>query len=552
MICIVVPELLSWMLAAAALRHTNIRPFLRLLTDDVPSVDIMIACCGEPVDVAVDTIKAACEIDYPRCQFRVIILDDGQSKTLEDEIGKLRKLYLNLFYSARGAHVTKHSKAANINHGLRYVESLDGGPSAFCAVLDVDMIVMPHWLRSTIPHLLQEPNLAMTSIPQYFYNIRNGDPLDQSIDDICDTTLVLQDMLRNALCTGSGWVARREAIQGIGGIPTEYIQEDVATSALLHAKGWEVAYVWEPLQWGLVPNTFVDHVKQWNRWTSGLLSSISLVKDPRLAHLGTGDRLAHAVPALALTSPVFTLTCSPLLVIAILVSGRPFVHWNSPQQLHHILLISTLQLLTTWISGFLASMIIDRTTPFWPSHRHLYLAPYKFMAILGLALPAGSNFTSTGGSKDGNREVEARVSGSRIRMLKTVICNYGAWSHLSVILCLLWAIGASLRMSSFAAELNNQTLVERTLARLAWPQVFVLWTALIAQGWKPLSYAVFAAWDGHSRQNFLDQSSLSSARYPSWEGKSRRRLRSSQKFSYVVLLYGLWMLMLSFRLGDSN
>lgn len=504
------------------------------------------------MDVAVDTIKAACVIDYPRDRFRVIVLDDGQSEALEDEVAKLRKSYLNLFYSTRGSLVTMHSKAANINHGIRYVESLDGGPSTFCSVLDVDMIVMPHWLRSTIPHLLKEPNLAMTSIPQYFYNIRSGNSLDQGVDEICDVTLLLQDMLRNGLCTGTGWVARREAIQDIGGIPTDYTQEDIATSALLHAKGWEVAYVWEPLQWGLVPHTFVDHVKQWKRWTTSLLSSISLVQDPRLAHLSTSDRLAHAVPALALTSPVFTLACSPLLVITILLSGCPFVHWNSPQQLHYLLILGSLQLLTTWISGFLTSLIIDRITPFWPSHRHLYLAPYKFMAILRLVLPAGSKFTSTGDSIDGNREIEARKSDSKARMLSTVIWNYGAWWQLSITLGLLWTMSASLRTSSFAAELANQTLLEQMLARLAWPQVFVLWTALIAQGWKPLSYAVFAAWDGYSRQRLLVRDDLSTARYPSWEAKSRRRLRSSQRMSYVVLLYALWMLMLPFWLRDST
>lgn len=547
---IIVPEFLLWMLAASAPTHTKTRTFLRLLTDDVPSVDIMITCCGEPVDVAVDTIKAACVVDYPRNKFRVIVLDDGQSEALENEIGKLRKLYLNLFYSTRRARIIEHSKAANINHGIQYLESLDGGPSAFYAVLDVDMIVMPHWLRSTIPHLLKEPNLAITSLPQYHYNIRDSDPLDQSGDAVFDVKIFMQDMLRNAPCTGSGWVARREAIQDMGGIPTKYAQEDIATSILLRARGWEIGYVWEPLQWGLAPDTLVDHVKQWKRWTSGFFAFISQVKDPRLARMSTGDRLAHTAPALALTGPVFTLTCSPLLVFAIMVSGRPFVHWNSPQQLHLVLILGTLQLLTTWITGFLMSLDLDRTTQFWPSHRHLYLAPYKFMAILRFILPDGAKFTSTGGSMDGKSEVEARLSGSRIRMLKTVIWNHGAWLHLSAILCLLWAMSTSLRTSSLAAGSNGQTLLEHMLARLAWPQVFVLWTALITQGWKPLSYAVFAAWDGYSRGKLLVQNSLGTARYPSWEAKDRRRLRPSQMFSYVVLLYALWIFWLSFRLGD--
>lgn len=81
------------------------------------------------------------------------------------------------------------------------------------------------------------------------------------MDNMRDISDLLQDMLRNAFCTGSGWVARREAIQDIGGIPPEYTQEDKATSALLHARAWEVAFVRKPLQWGLAPNTSIDHVK---------------------------------------------------------------------------------------------------------------------------------------------------------------------------------------------------------------------------------------------------------------------------------------------------
>ena len=239
----------------------KIRPFLRLLTDYIPSVDVMIVCCGEPVNIALDTVKAACALDYLTSRHRVILLDDSQSTALRDEVIKVQTYFPNLFYSARGTRVTTHSKAANINHGMEYASSLKGGPFTFCAVLDVDMIPQPHWLRSTIPHLLKDTKVAMASIPQYFYNMCDGDPLDQTVDDICDITLVQQDMLGDAICTGSGWVARRDAIHDIGGIPTQYTQEDIVTSALLQAKGWKVVYVWEPLQHGLVPTTFADNIK---------------------------------------------------------------------------------------------------------------------------------------------------------------------------------------------------------------------------------------------------------------------------------------------------
>ena len=62
------------------------RPKLRLTGNDVPTVDVFVTCCGEDDEVVLDTVRGACDQDYPRDRFRVIVLDDAKSATLEASV----------------------------------------------------------------------------------------------------------------------------------------------------------------------------------------------------------------------------------------------------------------------------------------------------------------------------------------------------------------------------------------------------------------------------------------------------------------------------------
>lgn len=119
------------------------RPKLRLTGDDGPTVDVFVTCCREDDDVILDTVRAACDLDYPRDRFRVVVLDDGKSAALEASVNRLAMTtYPNLFYVARpkAPGVPHHFKAGNLNFGLDWVHSLPGGASKFMAALDADMV----------------------------------------------------------------------------------------------------------------------------------------------------------------------------------------------------------------------------------------------------------------------------------------------------------------------------------------------------------------------------------------------------------------------------
>lgn len=211
----IVPDCLGYLGAVGCLKKLKIRSMYRLVGDKVPTVDFLIPCCGESLDVVLDTVRATCSLDYPQDKYRVILLDDGNSTELKDQVAILQKFHSNLFYTSRKVDVATHSKAINLNHGLCFVETLKTGSSEYVAVLDVDMIPMSHFLRALLPHLLNEPSLAMVTSPQYFYNIPDGDPLCQGVYSF-DTSALRQDISNSTLCMGTGFILRRSAAKDIG------------------------------------------------------------------------------------------------------------------------------------------------------------------------------------------------------------------------------------------------------------------------------------------------------------------------------------------------
>lgn len=154
-----------WRLTAGIKRSTEPRPILRLLGDNVPTVDVFIVTCGEPTDIVLDTVKAACQIDYPVKKMRVVVADDGRDDSLRQEVEELSEKHPNLIYFARvkvpGVH---HGyKAGNLNTAFK---AMPGGQSEFLAVLDADMIPEPEILRALIPHALKDDKIGMVTVAQ--------------------------------------------------------------------------------------------------------------------------------------------------------------------------------------------------------------------------------------------------------------------------------------------------------------------------------------------------------------------------------------------------
>ena len=521
------------------------RPLLRLVGSQAPTVDVFITYCGEGVGLVMNTIRAAVFLDYPPEQYRVIVLDDSGSTELERRVISLQSQKAGLHYTSRKSQIETHSKAANLNHGLRYVDRLPGGPSEHLAVLDVDMIPLPHWLRAVVPHLINDPKVGLANPPQEFYNLLDGDPLLQSLAASYDVVEVLKDCSGLATCTGTGFVARRQAINDLGGIPTECINEDFLTSIYLDATGWKIVYVPETLQIGIVPDTWTKHVTQHGRWCAGLSSVPFIINNHKVPSLTVKQRSGAMMPALLTGLPV-TIGIINLLIFPFLLStGKSLVIYSDISQIHNLLLLLLLQVSISWFFGYFESAATEFRIPIYNPAPWVCLLPFQAAAMMKMTWAyirgrATPKFSPSGCATESHSSGSTSIVASIAFRTKDVLWTNGGLFYVYILISVFVGLYLSLKSAFLvpSGSPDDRHLGEALLSRAAWPSAFRFWQTYIGGGWTPVAYALFPP-KRLSPEALLTKNPINGVFYPSKEAMDPRRLKSSQHHSILVVAY-IW------------
>jgi len=217
------------------------------------SVDILVPCCGEPLEVVRTTLRAVTQISYPG--FKVFVLDDGASPQVAALSQSLGFHYLSR--AAEGLDL-KDSKSGNLNFGLSRSQG------ELILVLDADQVPAPEIL-SHLVGFFKHPQVGYVQSQQAFF-LPEGDPF-YNADKIFYETLQLSNDQANAVIScGSGVVYRRQALNDLGGFSTWNIVEDVTTSYDLLSRGWKGIYYPYPLSRGLAPATLPGVYRQRFQW----------------------------------------------------------------------------------------------------------------------------------------------------------------------------------------------------------------------------------------------------------------------------------------------
>ncbi|POS74749.1 hypothetical protein DHEL01_v206851 [Diaporthe helianthi] len=500
------------------------RPYLQLRGDKVPTVDIIITACNEPFDVVLDTARAAINIDYPASRFRVIVADDGASQELKDGVIDLAKSKPEslLFYTARVKGENDRHKAGNLNHTLKFASSLPGGAAEFVSGLDADMIPMRDILRAQMPHLLRDPNMGLTCPAATFYNVPVNDWLLQSQTVHNKWEEFSRDRINDAWCTGSGWVARRRAIDELGGVPMQTIGEDAFMSTGISNLGWNTAFIPQSLQYGLVPDTYGSHLKQHRRWKLG---GLIIGMDKRFGLWGKNvKRLSWKqrlwwfyYPFGALTMPLTTLGLftAPLFMLA----GTPWVVYATDNDLKALAQAAALSFITTFIlkchmslkTGFRAQMM-EQCNNIWISpcklpryHTITQLKTFVFPTWLGGQL---LTFVPTGSIPNDLHERNAKKRAGLQTRLRSILIKDGAIFHLLfAAFCAASAISVTVRAHRQFPQHGSEFGVY-LLTHLGWmpmPWLFSFFACLT-----PIYYAVFPP-TVPDREDLLTQDPLTGA-----------------------------------------
>ncbi|KAL9124747.1 MAG: hypothetical protein Q9217_005957 [Psora testacea] len=263
--------------------HVSPRPSYKLIGESVPPVDVLVTCCGEPIEVILSTVTAAAAQNYPKSKLHVFVLDDGNDKVLHEAIATCnsrseKKSLAPITYLSRKVEPGRPSyfKAGNLRFGIEETEHASGAD--FVAGLDADMITDVDWLRHMVPHMILDEKLALAATQQ-----------QAEFDKYFGVQEILSDRIGAAICTGTGYVVRRSALKVIGGWPLANAGEDFLASTLLGGAGWGIAFVRERLQWGLTADNLRAVVKQRMRWvnmgTGGITASSNNYKHVLTLHI---------------------------------------------------------------------------------------------------------------------------------------------------------------------------------------------------------------------------------------------------------------------------
>jgi cellulose synthase (UDP-forming) len=226
------------------------------------TVDIFVPVVNEPLNILRRTLVSCLNQYYPKNKYRVYVLDDGHREDVQNLANALGCQYLS-----RSNRV--HAKAGNLNHAL------EKSSGELIAVFDTDHAPAASFLMKTVG-FFDDKKVSFVQTPQHFYNPdifqNNLDLKDKIPNEQALFFRVIQpgrDRHNSAFFAGSGGIFRRQTLSEIGGFQTDTITEDIHTSLLAHAKGYESRYLNLPLAAGLMPETFECLLKQRARWAAG-------------------------------------------------------------------------------------------------------------------------------------------------------------------------------------------------------------------------------------------------------------------------------------------
>lgn len=271
-----------------------------------PTVDVMVPSYNEDASILNVTLLAALQMDYPKEKLNVYLLDDGgtdqRCSHSDPEISEgararrkqlqemCKKLGVN--YLAREKNI--HAKAGNLNAGLQHSNG------ELVLVLDADHVPTTDLLINTVGWFLRDPKMFLVQTPHFF---SNPDPIEKNLQTFSfmpsegemfyRATQKGLDYWNGSFFCGSAAVLRRRCLEEVGGFAGESITEDAESALMLHAAGYNSAFIDYPMINGLAPESLSGFAQQRVRWATGMLQIFLLKKPMFMRGLTLAQRICY-------------------------------------------------------------------------------------------------------------------------------------------------------------------------------------------------------------------------------------------------------------------
>ncbi|KAF6990818.1 hypothetical protein CFC21_007972 [Triticum aestivum] len=236
-----------------------------------PMVLVQIPMCNEK-EVYRQSIAAVCNLDWPRSNFLVQVLDDSDDVTtqalIKDEVEKWRHSGAHIVYRHRV--LREGYKAGNLKSAMScsYVKDYE-----YVAIFDADFQPYPDFLKRTVPHFKDNEDLGLVQARWSFVNKDENLLTRLQNINLCFHFEVEQQVngvfINFFGFNGTAGVWRIKAVEDSGGWMERTTVEDMDIAVRAHLKGWKFVFLNDVECQCELPETYEAYRKQQHRWHSG-------------------------------------------------------------------------------------------------------------------------------------------------------------------------------------------------------------------------------------------------------------------------------------------
>ncbi|XP_074582234.1 putative xyloglucan glycosyltransferase 9 [Curcuma longa] len=239
--------------------------------DYSPMVLIQIPMCNEK-EVYQQSIAAVCNLDWPRSNMLIQVLDDSSDPAtqalIREEVEKWKQNGAPILYRHRV--LRDGYKAGNLKSAMNcsYVKDYE-----FVAIFDADFQPAPDFLKRTVPHFKGNEELGLVQARWSFVNKDENLLTRLQNINLCFHFEVEQQVNGEFLnffgFNGTAGVWRIKALEDAGGWLERTTVEDMDIAVRAHLNGWKFIYLNDVECQCELPESYEAYRKQQHRWHSG-------------------------------------------------------------------------------------------------------------------------------------------------------------------------------------------------------------------------------------------------------------------------------------------
>ena len=248
--------------------------------DAPPPADWPLVCVQLPIyneqHIALRLLEAVTGLDYPRERLHVQLLDDstdGTTALLAARVNQLRAQGWKVDHLHRSTR--RGYKAGALADGLRRTRA------PYVAIFDADFVPPPHFLKTVLPPLLADPQVAVVQTAWGHLNAE-ANWLTRAQRLAVDAHFVIEQTARSRSgwivpFNGTGGVWRAAAVRAVGGWSARTLTEDCDLSYRAQLAGWRSVYLPHVVVPGQLPETLAAYQRQQARWAQGNTQCLRLL-----------------------------------------------------------------------------------------------------------------------------------------------------------------------------------------------------------------------------------------------------------------------------------